>query len=125
MNCITLNEYGVLTSVSQGGQLPEACYLWLKKIALERQENEETEFLRLLSRNGVESLQVRNYVGLLQTPNGTCIEILPKINQSNDSRDESITLLLKMLQRVYELPALESTDASLEIKKSLPGMVKG
>ena len=118
MSCISLNEYGVLTSVSQGGQLPDACYLWLKKIVLEQQENEETEFLRLLSRNGVESLQVRNYVGLLQTPNGTCIEILPKINQSNDSRDESITLLLKMLQRVYELPALESTDASLEIKKS-------
>ena len=118
MTCISINEYSVLTSINQGGVLPDACYLWLRRIALERQENEETEFLRLISRRGIESLQVRNYVGLLQTPDGTCIEILPKISDGNDNRDESVSLLLKMLQKVYELPGLESTDASLEVKKS-------
>ncbi len=87
-------------------------------LALERQEKEETEFIRLISKRGIESLQVRNYVGLLQTPDGTCIEILPKISDVNANREESILLLLKMLQKVYDLPELKSTDASLDVKKS-------
>jgi len=118
VSCIVINEYGVLTSIKNGGQLPNACFIWLKKIALEQQEKEKAEFVRLVSRGGIESLQVKNYVGLLQTPNGTCIEILPKISDGLVDRDDSISLLLKMLQKVYELPSLESTDALLDIKKN-------
>jgi len=111
---IILKEYETFTSIEHGGTLPVACYQWLKKIALECQENNKPEFLRLLSRGGKESLQVRNYVGLLQTPDGTRIEILPKISNGKEDRVDSIKLLFKMLQKVHDLPAIETTDASLD-----------
>ncbi|WP_198266736.1 McrC family protein [sulfur-oxidizing endosymbiont of Gigantopelta aegis] len=116
--CIVLKEYEIFSSVEHGGKLPVVCYQWLKKIALERQEDNNAEFLRLISRDGKESLQVRNYVGLLQTPDGTCIEILPKISEGKEDRNDSIKLLFKMLQKVHELPAIETTDASLDIQNS-------
>jgi len=116
--CIVLKEYETFTSIEHGGKLPVVCYQWLKKIALERQKGKGTEFLRLISRDGKESLQVRNYVGLLQTPDGTCIEILPKISEGKEDRKESIKLLFKMLQKVHDLPAIETTDASLDIQNN-------
>ncbi len=111
---IVLTEYETFSSIEQGGKLPIACYQWLKQMALEHQENKKPEFLKLISRGGKESLQVKNYVGLLQTPDGTRIEILPKISHGKEDRVDSIKLLFKMLQKVHELPAIETTDASLD-----------
>ncbi len=116
--CIVLKEYETFSSIEYGGKLPTACYQWLKNIALEHQDSGGNEFLKLLSRNGKECLQVKNYVGVLQTPDGTCIEVLPKISDGKEDRNDSIKLLLKMLQKVHELPAIETTDAALDIQNN-------
>jgi 5-methylcytosine-specific restriction enzyme subunit McrC len=49
------------------------------------------------------SLQVRHYVGIVQTSDGTLIEILPKITDANDESNIRKNLL-KMLREVGELP---------------------
>lgn len=116
MNCISLKEYDYLYTESSGGNVPDACFKWLKETVLSRQKNEEKAFLKFASRKGKESLQVINYVGLLQTPDGTCIEILPKITNQFQDRDKAVHLLLKMLKAVHKLPALESTEANLGLK---------
>ncbi len=116
MNCISVKEYDYLHSESDGGKVADSCFSWLKKIALKNRKDLEREFLRLVSRKGSEALQVRNYVGVLQTPNGTCIEILPKISNKSFHREESVAILHKMLRTVYELPAIEGTTAQLGVK---------
>lgn len=76
------------------------------------------------SRAGATILQVENrrwlkldsYVGVLQTPCGTVIEVLPKITEdvgeaaTNDSRD----LLIKMLKTALDLPVRTADHADIQ-----------
>lgn len=116
MNCISLKEYDHLHAISAGGDVPDRCFNWLKNTVLFRQKDGQQEFLRFSTRQGKESLQVINYVGILQTPDGTCLEILPKIAKGKQQRDQAVRLLFKMLRVVHELPALDTTDADLSTK---------
>ncbi|WP_138146099.1 McrC family protein [Bathymodiolus heckerae thiotrophic gill symbiont] len=65
-------------------------------------------------------LKVQNFVGVITTPDGTQIEILPKINKNKDSDEEtakkSRIILTKMLKVVNNLELLESTKADVQIK---------
>ena len=67
-----------------------------------------------------EVLQVRNFVGIISTPDGTQIEILPKTSD-NDLDDagllKSRTLLLKMLRAVDGVFPIETTHANLTLEK--------
>lgn len=59
--------------------------------------NEHTLFLKPSYKNGLgETLQAQNYVGVIQTQDGTTIEILPKIRNLNEL--ESKKILIKMLK---------------------------
>lgn len=115
---ITIREYGCLGQYGEPSGLDFSVidnnsWLWLKDICLNRTD-EQSEFVRLISRNGQECLQVRNYVGVLETPSGLQIEILPKIAQSNkQSIEETRALLWKMLSRINEIPWTESEEAHL------------
>lgn len=65
-------------------------------------------------------LQVQNYVGVITTPDGTQIEILPKT--SDEFSDEvgikqSRKLLLKMLRSVDGVFPIQSTEAFLNLEK--------
>lgn len=62
------------------------------------------------------TLRVKNFVGVITTDNGEQIEILPKINESKNTADESRAILSKMLQVVNELPFIETTKANLQLK---------
>ncbi len=113
MACIVLKEYQYLHAKSAGGELPDRCFNWLKNTVLSRQKDGEQEFLKFSSRNGKESLQVINYVGVLQTPDGTTLEILPKISNKDEDSAKAVRILMKMLRVVHELPALDTTKADL------------
>lgn len=65
-------------------------------------------------------LQVRNFVGIISTPDGTQIEILPKT--SEEGLDEaglvaSRKLMLKMLRAVDGVFPIQTTDANLTLEK--------
>jgi 5-methylcytosine-specific restriction enzyme subunit McrC len=86
----------------------DSAFTWLQALASQRKKGEQ-EFLR----HHANSLQVRNFVGVLETPCGTIIEILPKTaDTASPATDRA--LLLKMLNVVYKLKPRQSTDASLE-----------
>lgn len=84
--------------------------------------NEKSDrFIRLAARNGSKALQIVNFVGVISTPSGLHIEILPKTSEANQSLEETRKILLKLLYVAEDLPFIEATDASLKLyQRSLP-----
>jgi 5-methylcytosine-specific restriction enzyme subunit McrC len=60
-------------------------------------------------------LKLDNYVGVLETPCGTRIEILPKHTDESDNPAESRRILCRMLQQVLNLPTREMGPASISV----------
>ncbi|MDQ5767994.1 McrC family protein [Thiothrix subterranea] len=104
MTYFCLREYAHI----RRGDVSDAAFAWLETLANQRKSGEK-EFLR----HHGKSLQVRNFVGILETPDGTCIEILPK-TADTASPENDRRLLWKMLHVVHDLPFHEATDAALE-----------
>ncbi|MCG9582952.1 McrC family protein [Vibrio tubiashii] len=76
--------------------------------------NEESVDLIKLKKHGSSiALQVINYVGVLETPCGIRIEILPKISDKQD-RQVATKVLLKMLSTVYKLNLHRFESAALQ-----------
>ena len=73
-------------------------------------------------RNVGKVIHVKNYVGLIQLPNGTQIQILPKIylsnNQNKNENDEIKRIFLKMLKSLKDFKQInEFTSARLDISR--------
>ena len=72
--------------------ISSAAYDYLRKLCL--CDESESRFLRLKSWRGREVLQVQNYAGVVRCPDGTDIEILPKVAKpSSNSTDASNVFL--------------------------------
>ncbi len=91
--------------------ISESAFAWLTRYILEDEEK-QPPFIKHYG----DRLQVKNYVGIIEAPCGTCIEVLPKIykNETEEEQKKSKQLLWKMLSVVYDLKSLEATEASLE-----------
>lgn len=68
----------------------------------------------LVQVEGRQWLRLDNHVGVVQTPCGTTLEILPKHHDEGDSLAASRGLLRKMIQALLELPRREVGQAMLE-----------
>jgi 5-methylcytosine-specific restriction enzyme subunit McrC len=77
-------------------------------------DNEETaQYLKITTKKGLgKVLQAQNYVGVIQTKDGTTIEILPKIQKVNE--DESKEILIKMLKTLRKSPFKNFNMANLK-----------
>lgn len=112
-------EYGFLFRAREGRsasgtRLAAKDYDWLKSLLVEPEALDEGvashRLLRLCNKDGEEALQVLNHVGVLETPGGTQIEILPKIGLAPDA---ARNLLVKMLRRAGRLPVIPVQAALL------------
>ncbi len=70
---------------------------------------------RLLQVEGRRRLKLDNYVGVVQTPCGTTLEVLPKHRAHADSLTECRALLRKMIQTLLKLPTRVAGQAPLEL----------
>ncbi len=71
-------------------------------------------------------LRLDNYVGVIETPCGTRIEILPKHAEGANPEHRSRALLRKMIQAALDLPVREAGAAALEqFDAPLPEWVMG
>lgn len=83
--------------------------------------DKEKRFIKSISYKGKKAFQVVNFVGVITTPDGTHLEILPKTNENGQDFDETRKLLVRMLFEIDDLTYLETTDASLVLyDKPLP-----
>ena len=93
-------------------------------------ENEETaQYLKITTKKGFgKVLQAQNYVGVIQTKDGTTIEILPKISMLEDDKnedekviktkeDKSKEILIKMLKTLKKSPFKDFNMANLKFSK--------
>ena len=94
--------------------VPKKVFDDLKQFVLKN--DEQTLFLKPSYKNGLgEILQAQNYVGVIQTQDGTTIEILPKIKKldTNDSKK----ILIKMLKTLKKSPFKNFNMAQLKSSK--------
>lgn len=78
--------------------------------------NQSTQFLKPSYKNGLgEVLQAQNYVGVIQTKDGTTIEILPKIKNLDETKSKEI--LIKMLKTLKKSPFKNFNMANLKSSK--------
>lgn len=80
-------------------------------------ENEKTaQYLKITTKSGFgKVLQAQNYVGVIQTKDGTTIEILPKIK--NATTEKSKDILIKMLRTLKNSPFKNLSVANLKSSK--------
>jgi len=80
-------------------------------------DNEATaQYLKITTKKGFgKVLQAQNYVGIIQTKDGTTIEILPKIQ--NLDEDASKEVLIKMLKTLKDSPFKSLNTAHLKSTK--------
>lgn len=113
---ITIREYGRLTTAAVTPTLDEAqvtasAFDWLCELSARFNKNGA----RLLQVEGRHSLKWDSYVGVVETPCGTRLEILPKHTERGDCEKSSRALLRKMIQNALSLKPRETAVANLEL----------
>ena len=110
MKTIPLKEYDFLQCKESAGKnyISPTTFAQLEKFVLDNQDY--AQYLKLTTKPHYgKILQAQNYVGLIQTKDGTTIEILPKIG------DEET--LLKMLKTLKKSPFKNINTAHLKTRK--------
>ena len=118
---ISIREYGLLThdkpdleSLDVGHLANKNAWSFLEKIAHSNHKN--NRFIKTASYQGTKALKILNFVGVITTPDGTQIEILPKTSEDQQNTESTRELLWKMLGLVENLKFIETTEAELKIK---------
>jgi len=116
---ITVREYARLTTVDiqpslDQAQITPSAFKWVCQ---------RSEILRagggsaLVQLESQQWLRLDNYVGVIETPCGTHIEILPKHFDSGDDIKRSRQLLVRMLEGALDLPERKIGPAALQTFK--------
>ena len=93
--------------------IEEKTFEVLEKFVL---ENETEQYLKITTKKGYgKVLQAQNYVGVIQTKDGTTIEILPKIQNLDEEKSKEI--LIKMLKTLKNSPFKHFNSANLKVSK--------
>ncbi|UYM14595.1 McrC family protein [Endozoicomonas euniceicola] len=116
---VVVREYAELTTAPVESSLsrahiPQSCFDWL----LEHQDKFKRSGKALIRMVGSKTLKLDSFVGFLQSPCGTSIEILPKHFQSTPGQDEleqSRETLLRMISVSLNLPKIEVGAAEINL----------
>jgi 5-methylcytosine-specific restriction enzyme subunit McrC len=113
---VIIREYARLTteqvqSSLDLAQVSPSAFDWLCDLSARFNRNGAT----LLQVEGRHSLKWDSYVGVLETPCGTRLEILPKHFEQGDCLRKSRRLLRKLIQCALQLKPREASVASLEL----------
>lgn len=93
-------------------RIPCTPFKWLVKTALRISESEEVPWLHLTQHLGGHAIRFNNYVGVIQTPDGYQIEVLPKIGKVIDD-GEARTLLIDMIRCLHGFRHIQTESAHL------------
>jgi len=113
---VTIREYAQLTTKAGEpsldlAQVSESAFNWLCELSASFNRSGAT----LLQVEGRQSLKWDSYVGVLETPCGTRLEILPKHFEQGDCVKQSRALLRKMIQAALSLKPRQVSVTGLEL----------
>lgn len=114
---VQVKEYGLLVEAGDNSipghvEVSTSAFNWLMSNGLSIAGRELVRVKRIGKKL---ALQVVNFVGVLDTPCGTRIEILPKIYSDETSLEASRKTLLKMLAVVENLKLEQFSNAHLQV----------
>lgn len=113
---ITVREYARLTTEPienslDCAQVSVSAFNWLCELSASFSKSGAT----LLLVEGRRSLKLDSYVGVIETPCGTQLEILPKHTERVDCLEGSRDLLQRMIQTALKLPSREVDATNLKL----------
>jgi len=113
---ITIVEWSYLTTATSKSSIEEQTispddFEWLCRLSASATKKHAAPFRR----HGSISLQATNFVGVLEAPSGTIIEILPKHFEETASLGQTRALLCNMIQSAMDLPTKEIGEAHLSL----------
>lgn len=113
---VTVREYARLTTEAVDpsldlAQVTPSAFDWLCELSASFDRSGAT----LLQMEGRRSLKWDSYVGVLETPCGTRLEILPKHHEQDNCLLKSRQLLRKLIQCALQLKPREASVTSLEL----------
>ena len=112
---IVLKEFEFLQyrNEEQNSYIEKTTFEAIEKFVL---ENETEQYLKITTKKGFgKVLQAQNYVGVIQTKDGTTIEILPKIKNFDEQKLKEI--LINMLKTLKKSPFKNFNTANLKAHK--------
>jgi 5-methylcytosine-specific restriction enzyme subunit McrC len=117
---VIVREYARLTTAPvlmpslDLAQVSESAFEWLSELSASVNRSGAP----LVQIDGRRSLRLDSYVGVVQTPCGTTLEILPKHTTEIASAEDSRALLCRMLRSVLDLRSRETEEADLRLFRS-------
>tara|TARA_R110001599_G_scaffold230819_1_gene430090 strand:- start:585 stop:1871 length:1287 start_codon:yes stop_codon:yes gene_type:complete len=120
---VCIREHGFLIegqSSDEGAvSLSKTAFAYLRGLIQDEQPSSDfSPFLKLTTYKRQTALKVQNYVGVLQTPCGTLIEVLPKLHSYEDeTEDKTRHQLIKMLRSLRNSPFKQADKASIRDAK--------
>ena len=111
----TIREYDTI-SCEGSSPVSKTCFEWLEKNIYKEGKKSP---LKWVAHN---KLKIKNYVGILQSPCGTVIEILPKASEKKQEKETQAKLRKKLIEMICisnRIP-LESDSADLQTIKNYP-----
>lgn len=97
-------------------QISETAFDWLCQLAA----SFSSAGAKLLQLDDRKWLRLDSYVGVLESPCGQVIEVLPKIHDTDDCTTKSRELLCRLIAEAMELPTRQAENASLALKHHSP-----
>lgn len=115
---ISVFEYDLLGSEDSAPvgtkHLNPEIFAYLEQISLTSIQG--SQFLKLTSRSGFKLLQVQNYAGMLSTPHGFQLEILPKIGKNLTAASARETFIT-MLSHLPGFRHIQTQQATLQAQR--------
>lgn len=114
---IVVREYARLTTASLAhntldeAQVSPAAFAWL----CELMAGFRRSGAQLMQLEGRQCLKLDSYVGVLESPCGQVIEILPKHHDDGDCESSARKLLCKLIASALDLPVREVQEAGLQL----------
>ena len=94
--------------------IPRSAFRYLLSFIKNDDKKDFSPFLRLTTFKRTTALQVQNYVGVLQTPCGTQIEVLPKVfNDDIEPAEKTRKTLITMLRCLRDSPFKQGDSAEI------------
>ena len=114
-DAVFAGEAGIWTGNNRLFDVPQTVYDWLDKQCI-GMGDDAARWLKHTRRNGIKAIQFTGYVGVLRSPDGFQIEVLPKTGKVSDI-GKTRALLVQMLKCLPDFRHYKTSDAEIQIAK--------